>query len=427
MSADRRFERALPGILADLGAGQIDDYSPLLARTARTRQRPAWSFPERWLPMDLAVRPVPAVITPRRLVAVVALLLLASLVGIALLAGSRPTVPPPFGVARNGSIVFADLMHRIQVGDPITLKSKLIVSDGQNERPIVSPDGTHIAFLRSNGDGSDVVVTRFDGTDPVVLTAAPLREVTYFEWVPDSRSVVAVSAADQGQYDLASPGKPSTPAFAMPADGFNNVVGWVYRPPDGAEVAVLEQSGAGKAISVMKADGSGKRVIVTPQSLPNVDIMRSSSWSPDGSKLAFAASTTGNADYRAYIVNADGSGLRLLIPDEDRPVDEEVVGVWSPDSRSIVLQRWYNDGPSNGSVDPRPLTVVDVATGKAHEVGAQNLNGYTSYGWSPDGTSILEVPGDRKLIILVDPVSGKATETPFFASSAASWQRLVIP
>src|SRR5262245_63753985 len=125
MSADRRFERALPDILADLGAGPTDDYSQLLARTARTRQRPAWSFLERWLPMDLAVRPATAVITPRRLLAVVALLVLASLVGIALLAGSRPTVPPPFGLARNGSIAFTDDQGRIWSGDPDTLAKKL--------------------------------------------------------------------------------------------------------------------------------------------------------------------------------------------------------------------------------------------------------------------------------------------------------------
>jgi len=423
MSADRRFERALPDILADLGAGPTDDYSQLLARTARTRQRPAWSFLERWLPMDLAMRPASAVITPRRLVPVVALLLLASLVGVALLAGSRPKVPSPFGIARNGSIVFADLTGKLQLGDPVTRNAKVIVSEGSNSRPIVSPDGTHIAFLRRNGDGSDIVVTRSDGTEPSVLTAAPIGEVSYFEWLPNSRSVIAVTGADQQQYDLASPGKPSTPPFALPTDGFNNVMGWVYRPPDGAQVAVVEQSGPGKSIYVMNADGTGKHAIVTPQSLPNVDIMRSSTWSPDGSKLAFAASTTGKADYRAYVVNADGSDLHLLIPDETRPVDEEVVGVWSPDGKSIVLQRWYNDGPDNSGVDPRPLTVVDVATGKPHEVGDQNLNGYTSYGWSPDGTQIVEIPGDGGFVILVDPVTGKPNPTNWFTKSGSSWQR----
>jgi hypothetical protein len=91
-----------------------------------------------------------------------------------------------------------------------------------------------------------------------------------------------------------------------------------------------------------------------------------------------------------------------------------------------VLQRWYNDGPSNGNVDPRPLTVVDVATGKSHEVGEQNVNGYTSYDWSPDGTSILQIPGDRQILIFVDPVTGKATATGWYSLSGASWQRQAV-
>src|SRR5690606_29785605 len=47
-----RFERRLQDSLADLAGAQVPPYvTDLLARTARQRQRPAWTFPERWLPM----------------------------------------------------------------------------------------------------------------------------------------------------------------------------------------------------------------------------------------------------------------------------------------------------------------------------------------------------------------------------------------
>ena len=50
-----RFERQLPDRLAELAGARTPDYfDDLLAQTARTRQRPAWTFLERWLPMDLA-------------------------------------------------------------------------------------------------------------------------------------------------------------------------------------------------------------------------------------------------------------------------------------------------------------------------------------------------------------------------------------
>ena len=52
MTTPTRIERELPGILGDLSAGPTPDYlDDVFGRTGRMRQRPAWSFPERWLPM----------------------------------------------------------------------------------------------------------------------------------------------------------------------------------------------------------------------------------------------------------------------------------------------------------------------------------------------------------------------------------------
>src|SRR5450432_2834818 len=81
----------------------------IFQQAARTRQRPAWSFVGRWLPMvDLARQPVPLPRLPWRMIglglAVLALLL--ALVA-TLVAGSRPSLPPPFGLARNGLVAYA--------------------------------------------------------------------------------------------------------------------------------------------------------------------------------------------------------------------------------------------------------------------------------------------------------------------------------
>ena len=60
MTAFDRIERRLPEILDDLGAPNTPDYfDDMLRMTARTRQRPAWSAPERWLPMGVIARPLP--------------------------------------------------------------------------------------------------------------------------------------------------------------------------------------------------------------------------------------------------------------------------------------------------------------------------------------------------------------------------------
>ena len=51
-----RFDHSLSGWLADQSSTPtyLDE---AMARTRATRQRPAWSFPERWLPMQLTMRP----------------------------------------------------------------------------------------------------------------------------------------------------------------------------------------------------------------------------------------------------------------------------------------------------------------------------------------------------------------------------------
>ena len=80
MNGDRQLERALPEILADLGAGPTPDYTrSLLARTARTRQRPGWVFPERWINVDVALRPLAAAPSARRIILLAAVLLIAAI------------------------------------------------------------------------------------------------------------------------------------------------------------------------------------------------------------------------------------------------------------------------------------------------------------------------------------------------------------
>ena len=81
MTTGSRFDRQLPAILEDLYLGPSPDYrDEVLATATRARQRPAWTFPGRWLPMaDIADRPAFAPRVPWRAVGV-ALLIVALLV-----------------------------------------------------------------------------------------------------------------------------------------------------------------------------------------------------------------------------------------------------------------------------------------------------------------------------------------------------------
>ena len=119
---------------------------------------------------------------------------------------------------------------------------------------------------------------------------------------------------------------------------------------------------------VVNADGSGLRLVAQKASTTFAP-----AWSPDGQKLAFQRSfERSRSGPRIYVVNADGSGLRNLTgggaPD------------WSPDGQRIAFERWI-------AVDDAELYVINADGG-----GMQNLtrHPYRDEGpaWSPDGQQI---------------------------------------
>ncbi|MBI1302184.1 MAG: peptidase S41 [Phycisphaera sp.] len=99
---------------------------------------------------------------------------------------------------------------------------------------------------------------------------------------------------------------------------------------------------------------SGKRVAVvargdiwtapaengTPRNLTRTDgvFERSATWSPDGKTIAFFSDATG--EYELYTISADGTGepRQVTAPREGRESCFRTDIVWSPDSKSVVLQ-----------------------------------------------------------------------------------------
>src|SRR6188472_4276957 len=129
MTTGRRLERVLPDLLGELAAGPYPEYiDDVLVTTAQRRKRPAWTFPERWLPVDIVTTQVGAPRAPWRQIGVLALiaLLIAGLVAVYI--GSQPRLPAPFGVAGNGSIVFVD-DGDIYVSDTLTGTPRLLIDD----------------------------------------------------------------------------------------------------------------------------------------------------------------------------------------------------------------------------------------------------------------------------------------------------------
>src|SRR5262249_789115 len=128
MTSFQRFENRIPTLLEELAVPSLPDYADdLFARTAATRQRAGWTFPERWLPLSAITRRFAvAPRIPGRLGVTIALLLLAAAI-VLIVAGARATKPAlPFGPAANGVIPY--MSHgQLYVGDLQSGKSRLVV------------------------------------------------------------------------------------------------------------------------------------------------------------------------------------------------------------------------------------------------------------------------------------------------------------
>jgi Tol biopolymer transport system component len=435
MSSSERYERRLPELLDELAAPRTPAYfDDILGQVGRTRQRPGWTFPERWLPMSaVSERLSAAPRVPLRAAVVAALLLIALAIGLALLVGSRKTaVPAPFGPADNGLIAFVDQDGAIRAGLATATAFDVIVPGPGNDRPMFSPDGTRLAYLHENSRrNQDIVVAAPDGNGAVTVNADTIVSVDYLGWTPDSASVLVGRA--QGKlvaFDATRRGASTvvSDTYSRGSTGFGDPIASLFRPPLGEEVAFLGSGPEGDGLYATRRDGSGTRPLLTPKTggLPFVSL-DSPEWSPDGSRIAITVLPPGVPEYAetVYVMNADGSGLRQL-SDNDRPGWDrsENFGAWSPDGRRIALMRWYQDADTD---EPQPLTVVDVDTGVEHQIGDAEANGFIGWSWSPDSTSIIEVASppvaDHNQVLIVNVTTGAVRRTGGTTESAPTWQR----
>jgi TolB protein len=103
--------------------------------------------------------------------------------------------------------------------------------------------------------------------------------------------------------------------------------------PDGSRVAFAAQRlslGHISAVFVVNADGTGLHQ-VTPSGVGAL----SAQWSPSGAMIAFSGGCCGLP--QAWVVHPDGSGLRRVTTAVNR--DVFLAPVWSPDSSKLVLDK----------------------------------------------------------------------------------------
>jgi Tol biopolymer transport system component len=450
MTSETRIERDLTGILGDLAMGPYPDYiDDVLTTTAHRRQRPAWTFPERWLPVDLTTQAAPTARMPWRQLGVLALIgVLIALIAAAYV-GTQRRLPEPFGPAANG-LIAVSRGGDISMIDPVSGATTPIATGPDTDFSAeVSPDGTHVAFLREHMESGvafhDVVVALVDGSEATVITPqAVLGGIDGFAWSPDGRALLAALSGNNGlrlydaagsdaprtirDGDLVAPGEPvrtGLTTFLAP-----------FQPPDGRAILIRRQTANGTALVRLELETLQQTVLAEASRSEDLGAAR---WSPDGTRVVYnAAPADDPASQRLFVVNADGTGRRQVT---DAPGNWfDIDPSWSPTGDRIAFTRY--EETSEGWVI-RPIGVYSFVDGTVRDVGplpretraaepnAGDADASTGEGfwfeWSPDGASLIAVPGEgASHPVIIDVATGEWRNLEAIVDPhvvAQSWQR----
>jgi Tol biopolymer transport system component len=398
-----------------------------LAATRRVGQRPGWTIPERWIPMQLTMartrsqRPILAIVTLG--------LLLVALSATAVLIGSprRESPPPPFS---NGAIVFerdGDLFIVDQLGGT---PRALVEGPEEDSDPVFSPQGDRIAFVRQGPDGPRVMVV--DAISAGVTELASLADsiTVRLRWAPDGGALLASGdgtyGPDEDGVTVMGVGADSWRLYVVQSDGSgtrrlgdvgaDQAVGRGAWRPDGRQVAFLSRQEGTMFAFIADADGTSVHQLPFALSTRPEDL----DWSPDGTHLALGA------DSGTAIIVADIGVDGGLIASRQLPLRESMTASgpkWSPDGSQLA---YVSNRGTFGilGADGSDYRMVELTEPHAF---AEDV------AWSPDGGSLV-IFGHGLLedtdtgilrnvpkVWLVDRATGEQTEV---ATPLDSWQRV---
>jgi serine/threonine protein kinase/Tol biopolymer transport system component len=254
--------------------------------------------------------------------------------------------------------------------DPIQL-SRFASEPGAKTAPAFAPDGRSVAYLRSSGANTEVVVKSLDALEPVLLASVPGRIQSAISWTPESARVcynlrgglwcvgasggtpqrlaafgvltpdgnsalrfdfdtrgapLGTAGGKMRLYASSPPGSARKPVEAVVPDGGTQILAV---SPDSTKVLV---TGATDLWVLPLPKGSAKKV-------PLEQNMRAlaASWFPDNRHVLLSESTVRGPGFRMVIADTQGPARRLILPESGTLGSVSL----SPDGKRVL----YSAGP----------------------------------------------------------------------------------
>lgn len=274
----------------------------------------------------------------------------------------------------NGRILLSDADGLSTVDPDGSGRLRLPV---EGSSPTFSPDGTRVAFTKSDGGPPrDLYVVNADGTGGERQIASHPEAhnsgvgIVDLEWAPDGSKIAYLLpvGADPLRIVDSRDGAP----VPFRSDGRNKaMIAW---SPDGSELAYSDNGGEIYAVSL--ATGATRQL----SRLEGFDLHPA--WSPDGSRIAWTHTT--GPETGVWVASRDGGSPRRV---GATPAGFPGEPTWSPDSSSLLF-----DGPVSSRPGLRNIPVVETGIWVVQADGSgQTLLRTHVLGpaWSPDGTKIL--------------------------------------
>ena len=300
-----------------------------------------------------------------------ALLVAAATVAGSVLAGS-PTVQASYA-GTNGVLAYIGTSAGGQGGVCVDLytvqaagtgRTKLTSCPEDVEDPSWSPSGTRIVagFSRQPGVIELATIAGVGGSPSYLTTsgATDIHDPSY----DSNASVIAFAAGDQGPdshdiYTVPAGGGTVTNLTQSPAGGVNNEP--EFAPADHRLIWESKSGPSGWDIVTTTVDANGQNPATVINLTGSVGNSRWPTWSPDGTRIAFASDRSGS--WQIYVMNSDGTGAT--------PVTDTAGGniqpAWSPDGHWIafthgcVTDTCVPDQSSDGTPTNGDIQKVDVS------------------------------------------------------------------